>query len=238
MASFSSDDVRTLFDLDVDEDLSLLQNTDPRLLDNACLGFLDDAPEWMDFNSNAASAPAPPLLDVDLPLLDLCSSEGPCSPPYMDSLQSSAPLSPASSAPPSPPRPAKPAKAPHTLPAMMPARARFHPYAESRGGATQELRGGSGRGEELRGAPKRHRKTIQRKRQEQMARLDSLTAAQHDLRETVRMASEQVQLARHTLYTVLKTARQGGLALSRPASSMSHASAASPAPGLSPHKPQ
>lgn len=60
---------------------------------------------------------------------------------------------------------------------------------------------------ERRGCPKRQRKTIQRKRQEQMARLESLAAAQQGLREVVRQASEEVSAARRTLYTLLKTAK-------------------------------
>ena len=56
---------------------------------------------------------------------------------------------------------------------------------------------------------KRKRKTIQRKRQEQQARLEMLTSQQRDLKEMVRVASAEVNLARRTLYNVLKTARTG-----------------------------
>lgn len=64
-----------------------------------------------------------------------------------------------------------------------------------------------------RGCPKRKRKTIQRKRQEQLARLEQLTNNQRELKEIVRVASEEVSKARRALYSVLKSAQQGRLEL-------------------------
>lgn len=68
-----------------------------------------------------------------------------------------------------------------------------------------------------RGCPKRHRKTIQLKRQEQQGRLESLTTRNAKLQEAIRLASTEVSAARQTLYTVLKTARQGHLDAFSPA---------------------
>ncbi len=68
------------------------------------------------------------------------------------------------------------------------------------------------RGMGVRGCPKRKRKTIQRKRQEAQAKIESLTGAQRELKELVRVASEEVGNARRTLYTVLKSARNGAIA--------------------------
>eukprot|EP00047_Mylnosiga_fluctuans_P013581 m.32272 g.32272 ORF g.32272 m.32272 type:complete len:228 (-) comp4975_c0_seq2:191-874(-) len=68
----------------------------------------------------------------------------------------------------------------------------------------------------MRGCPKRKRKTIQRKRQEQVQRIEQLTTSQRDLKELVRVAAEEVRNARRTLYNVLKTARQGQLNIDLP----------------------
>jgi len=62
-----------------------------------------------------------------------------------------------------------------------------------------------------RGCPKRHRKTIQIKRQEQTGRLDTLNSRHNKLKDAIKVATEEVSAARHTLYTVLKNARQGRL---------------------------
>lgn len=84
-----------------------------------------------------------------------------------------------------------------------------------------------------RSCPKRKRKTIQRKRQEQQARLESLTTHQRDLQEMVRLAAEEVSVARRTLYNVLKTARQGSGGGVTPAPGQSQSS--SPLESQSPH---
>lgn len=68
-----------------------------------------------------------------------------------------------------------------------------------------------------RGCPKRHRKTIQIKRQEQQGRLETLTSRNAKLQEAIRLAATEVSAARQTLYTVLKTARQGHLDAFSPA---------------------
>lgn len=69
----------------------------------------------------------------------------------------------------------------------------------------------------MRGCPKRHRKTIQIKRQEQQGRLDVLNTRHSKLQEAVRLAASEVTAARQTLYHVLKTARQGQLEAFSPA---------------------
>lgn len=68
-----------------------------------------------------------------------------------------------------------------------------------------------------RGCPKRHRKTIQLKRQEQQGRLESLTTRNAKLQDAIRLAASEVSAARQTLYTVLKTAREGHLDAFSPA---------------------
>lgn len=224
MSNFSTDDIRTLFDSVCGEEFYPLTDSPPGL------------EEEVDLFEMAGSllSSVDPLSGMDLSLSDLCTSDANSSPhSFYDSVLS-APQSPMStiSSPPSPPRhlvsSVKSPKAPQVPSSIMPSRkpagsvARtFHPY----GDPPNHLRGTARETPELRGGPKRHRKTIQRKRQEQMARLETLTAAQHELRETVRVAAEEVQHARRTLYSVLKTARQGALPLSRPASSLSKTAA-------------
>jgi len=200
MANFSTDDMRTLFDSVDGDEFALLG-------DPLQLGV--EETDLFDMAGTLLSS-AEPFSGMDLSLSDLCASDS-NSPPhsFYESLHSPpqspmSTMSTVSSAPPSPPRhmlasvKSPMAQVPSIAPKMMSSRKpagsalrTSHPY-DQRSPAASELRGGSREPSELRGGPKRHRKTIQRKRQEQMARLDTLTAAQHELRETVRVAAEEV----------------------------------------------
>lgn len=88
------------------------------------------------------------------------------------------------------------------------------------------------RGDQSRGCPKRRRKTIQLKRQEQLSRLETLSVVQHELRDIVRVASEEVSNARRTLYNVLKSHRDGLLVLSAAERAEHSASGVGPAPAV------
>ncbi len=92
---------------------------------------------------------------------------------------------------------------------------KLHPSTYAASPALSDMRGPTPIG--LRGCPKRHRKTIQIKRQEQQTRLESLNSRHTKLQEAVRLAATEVRVARQTLYAVLKTARQGNLEAFSPA---------------------
>eukprot|EP00048_Salpingoeca_helianthica_P022388 m.17952 g.17952 ORF g.17952 m.17952 type:complete len:219 (+) comp7249_c0_seq1:149-805(+) len=92
---------------------------------------------------------------------------------------------------------------------------KLHPSTYAPSPALSDTRGPTPIG--VRGCPKRHRKTIQLKRQEQQSRLDTLNTRHTKLQEAVRVAANEVSAARQTLYTVLKTARMGHLEAFSPA---------------------
>lgn len=215
---FSKSAVTDLFgdccqDLEFDADAKdLFEGLDPTLTFSPSSEIFDPFCPF-DFAPKVSSVvPLSPSHGGFAPSLGFASAAPSAVPPGPSFLLSE-PSSPSSSSAPQSP----PASHVRLLPAVPAAVAALHPSSLSnsqsvRRGVDAVARAAPAAGRVGSGCPKRKRKTIQRKRQEQMTRLETLTATQHSLQKIVREASAEVRNARRTLYAVLKTARNGGLA--------------------------